>query len=138
MNLDLFPEAIPAYAAKQNKRRVATPTRPLSKRQRQIIEGITAGKTNEELAHEFGIAINTVKVHVWQLYQRLGVSSRAQCIIAARKLGLIKRIHLSASTLLEIGQKAANENPKADLVISLAYGKAIIDYINEAPNPFCH
>ena len=138
MNLDLFPEAIPAYAAKQRKRKAPAPMRTLSKRQLQIIKGITAGKTNENLAQEFGISINTVKVHVWHVYQRLGVSSRSQCIIAARKLGLIKRIHLSTSTLVEIGKKAARLDPKADLVISLAYGKAIIDYINETPNPFCH
>ena len=62
---------------------------PLSERERQVLRLICAGKSNQEIADELVIALDTVKRHANNLYGKLGVKRRAQAIIEARKLGLV-------------------------------------------------
>ncbi|HOU15059.1 MAG TPA: LuxR C-terminal-related transcriptional regulator [Anaerolineae bacterium] len=62
---------------------------PLSERELDVLRLICAGKSNQEIADELFIALDTVKRHANNLYGKLGVSRRAQAIIEARKLGLI-------------------------------------------------
>ncbi len=62
---------------------------PLSERELDVLRLICAGKSNQEIADELFLALNTVKRHANNLYGKLGVSRRAQAIIEARRLGLI-------------------------------------------------
>ena len=62
---------------------------PLSERERQVLRLICAGKSNQEIADELVIALDTVKRHANNLYGKLGVRRRAQAIIEARRLGLV-------------------------------------------------
>lgn len=57
----------------------------LSKQQRVCLEGIANGKTNKVLAKELGISPSTVKVHVWQAMQKLGVRTRAHAVYLMAK-----------------------------------------------------
>jgi LuxR family maltose regulon positive regulatory protein len=50
---------------------------------------ICDGRSNQEIAEELVIALDTVKRHATNLYGKLGVQRRAQAILKARKLGLI-------------------------------------------------
>ena len=61
----------------------------LSKRQKQLIVMLDRGLSNREIAEELGISEHTVKVHLWRLFQRLGVKSRTQTIHHARTHGLL-------------------------------------------------
>ena len=48
------------------------------------------GRTNKELATEFSVSVNTVKFHLSNLYDKLGVKNRSQAIsfyFAARMEG---------------------------------------------------
>jgi len=48
----------------------------LSKREREILALLMRGKKNKEIAKDLFISENTVKVHVYNIYKKLGVNSR--------------------------------------------------------------
>jgi DNA-binding CsgD family transcriptional regulator len=52
----------------------------ISNREREIIELILRGKSNKEIEDVLFISYNTVKNHIYNLYQKLGVKSRGQLI----------------------------------------------------------
>lgn len=61
---------------------------PLSERELEVLRLICAGKSNQEIADELVIALDTVKRHANNIYGKLGVKRRAQAILEARKLGI--------------------------------------------------
>jgi DNA-binding CsgD family transcriptional regulator len=52
----------------------------ISNREREIMELILQGKSNKEIEESLFISYNTVKNHIYNLYQKLGVKSRGQLI----------------------------------------------------------
>ncbi len=67
------------------------PIETLSKKERAILEALSKGLTNRQLAQELEISTNTVKFHLSNLYDKLGVKNRAQAIAfyySARSGGL--------------------------------------------------
>ena len=61
----------------------------LTKRERQMLDTIAGGETNKEIAESLFISEQTVKWHLHQLYQKLGVKNRTSAIARARDLLLI-------------------------------------------------
>ncbi|MGD8794920.1 MAG: response regulator transcription factor [Anaerolineae bacterium] len=60
----------------------------LTDREREILDLIARGKTNDEIAQALTISIKTVRNHVSNIYNKLQVADRAQAAIKARKAGL--------------------------------------------------
>jgi len=58
----------------------------ITSRQRQVIELIAQGLSNEELSTEMGISPRTAKAHCDVLRQKLGVKRRRQIPLAYRLL----------------------------------------------------
>ena len=58
----------------------------ITDRQRQVIELIAQGLSNDELSHELGISPRTAKAHCDVLRQKLGVPRRRQIPLAYRLL----------------------------------------------------
>jgi DNA-binding NarL/FixJ family response regulator len=56
----------------------ATPAETLTARERQIAVAVSAGESNREIAGRLGISEATVKHHVTAVYDKLGVSNRAE------------------------------------------------------------
>lgn len=56
------------------------PIHTLSRRERAMLEALSKGLTNRELARELDISINTVKFHLSNLFEKLSVRNRAQAI----------------------------------------------------------
>ena len=56
------------------------PIQRLSRKERAMLEALSKGLTNRELAFEFSISINTVKFHLSNLFDKLSVRNRAQAI----------------------------------------------------------
>ena len=54
------------------------PLAALSAREREVLELVTAGMSNEEIAKRLVISSNTVKFHLRTIYSRLGVNNRVQ------------------------------------------------------------
>lgn len=61
----------------------------LSPRECEILEMLSSGASNKELARALGISPNTVKTHVARLYQKLDVDRRISAVEKARRLALI-------------------------------------------------
>jgi DNA-binding NarL/FixJ family response regulator len=59
----------------------------------RILQQIVAGKSNKEIAYGLDISENTVKTHVKNVFEKLGVSDRTSAATLAIRRGLV-RIHL--------------------------------------------
>ena len=62
---------------------------PLSERELQILQFISEGMSNREIAERLCLSLGTVKVHSHNIYGKLNVSNRTQAVGQARKLGLL-------------------------------------------------
>lgn len=62
---------------------------PLTPREIEVLEQLALGKTNREIASEFGVAVGTVKSHVEHIITKLGVSDRTQAVVLALESGFI-------------------------------------------------
>lgn len=62
---------------------------PLTDRELEILKLITAGLGNKQLADELLISISTVKWHLHNLYEKIGVRSRTAAAAYARNMNLI-------------------------------------------------
>src|SRR5690242_2025951 len=67
---------------------IAEPER-LTRREREVLELITAGRSNKRIAFELGISEKTVKTHVGHLLAKLGVTDRTQAALLAVREGLV-------------------------------------------------
>lgn len=73
----------------------------LSKREKEIFERLSAGLTDQQIAAELFLSLNTVKWYNRQIYSKLQVSNRAQAIRYAKNLEkslLEQRIQFCASS----------------------------------------
>ncbi len=52
----------------------------LTRREREILQLLSMGLSNQEMAEKLVIAEGTLKRHIANLYQKLGVHNRAQAV----------------------------------------------------------
>lgn len=52
----------------------------LSDRESQMAELICLGFSNDEIARQAGISVSTVKKHIYNMYEKLGIENRAQLV----------------------------------------------------------
>lgn len=64
------------------------PLPELNHREREILDMIAHGLTNQEIAEQLNISVKTVRNRVSIIYAKLQVKSRSEAIIRARKSGL--------------------------------------------------
>jgi ATP/maltotriose-dependent transcriptional regulator MalT len=62
---------------------------PLSARELQVLDLLAEGLTNREIAQRLYLSPNTVRVHTFHIYGKLGVNNRTQAAGRARELGLL-------------------------------------------------
>jgi two-component system, NarL family, response regulator LiaR len=76
-------------AIAENSRTVVAEPERLTRREREVLELIAAGRSNKRIAFELGISEKTVKTHVGHLLAKLGVTDRTQAALLAVKDGLV-------------------------------------------------
>jgi DNA-binding NarL/FixJ family response regulator len=84
------PEALAEAAPKRSQRRTRAGALELTERQKEVVRLMLKGYSNERIATELSIAPNTVKQHAHAIFTALGVSSRAEAVIAATRHGLAR------------------------------------------------
>lgn len=61
-------------------------TSPLTQREWQVLGLIYSGYSNEQIAGELEVAATTIKTHIRNLYQKLGVAHRQEAVQQAQRL----------------------------------------------------
>jgi DNA-binding NarL/FixJ family response regulator len=61
----------------------------LSPREREVLSLVAEGATNQEIAKELGIGVETVKTLLGRTFSKLGVQRRAQAVAAAHERGFL-------------------------------------------------
>ncbi|MFF0814863.1 LuxR C-terminal-related transcriptional regulator [Rhodococcus sp. NPDC003318] len=54
-----------------------------------VLRQLPAAKTAKETADDLGVSVNTVKTHLRGIYAKLGVGSRREAVVTARRVGLL-------------------------------------------------
>lgn len=79
---------IPPMIARLAKERARQPD--LSHRQVEVLDLVTKGLSNKEIAKILGFSEDGAKQHLRQIYQKLGVSTRAEATAEALKRGILR------------------------------------------------
>ena len=61
----------------------------LTSRELEVLEMLAAGRSNQAIASQLVVTLNTVKKHVSHLLGKLGAANRTEAVARARQLGLI-------------------------------------------------
>ena len=61
----------------------------LTKREKQVFDLLILNKSTKEIANNFSISEKTVRNHISNSMQKLGVKGRAQAVVELLKLGEI-------------------------------------------------
>lgn len=66
-----------------------SPFIPLSSREQEVLRLITEGASNTEIARRLYVSPNTIKTHVRNILNKLGVEHRLQAAVVALRHGLV-------------------------------------------------
>ena len=66
-----------------------TPALELTKREIEVLESLTQGRSNREIAEHLAIAEKTVRIHVSNVLEKLGARDRTQATLFALQRGLV-------------------------------------------------
>lgn len=87
----------------------------LNEREMAILERLSAGLSDQQIADELFLSLHTVKWYNRQIYSKLGVGNRAQAITQARVLQLLDTEHSPAHRLLPTDpQPPAVKRPRVE------------------------
>ncbi|NND95242.1 MAG: helix-turn-helix transcriptional regulator [Flavobacteriales bacterium] len=56
-------------------------SKPLTNKEREVLECVLKGFSNQEIANELAVSVNTVKTHLRKIFYKNSVSSRQQLIV---------------------------------------------------------
>lgn len=84
----------------------------LSARQREIIALIAAGATARQVAERLVVSVATVRTHLAQAYEKLGVHGHAEALMTLAGLGLVTSHHLQDARLVADERLANNSLPR--------------------------
>jgi len=87
---DAFQQA--GMASSRPGRRGAVPglVEPLSERELEVLALLATGRSNQQIAEELVVALDTAKKHVSRVLDKLGAANRTQAVARARELQLLR------------------------------------------------
>ncbi len=88
---DLIRVALDAFGEPDEFRPLPIPNSEenLTPREVEVLHLLVAGATNRQIAEALVVTTRTAKAHVSSILQKLGVTTRAQAVAAARDLSLL-------------------------------------------------
>jgi LuxR family transcriptional regulator, maltose regulon positive regulatory protein len=86
---DAFERAGVASSARGRRGAVPGLVEPLSDRELEVLQLLATGRSNQQIAEELVVALDTVKKHVSRILDKLGVANRTQAVARARELQLL-------------------------------------------------
>jgi DNA-binding NarL/FixJ family response regulator len=63
------------------------PPEALSDREREVLRLVVQGRSNKEIAHRIGVEISTVKSHLHNAFEKIGVQDRTQAAVLCLERG---------------------------------------------------
>jgi DNA-binding CsgD family transcriptional regulator/N-acetylneuraminic acid mutarotase len=82
---------------------------PLSRRELEVLQCVADGSSNKEIAVSLAISQNTVKVHLRNIFTKLGVSSRTEAMTAAIQKGVVV-LPVGGQVVLEASEQPLSES----------------------------
>lgn len=79
--------AVPHHLSEEARDEARSALSDLTPREREVLNLLAQGLSNDEIAAQLVIAAKTVRNHVTRIYRKLQVDSRAQAIVLARETG---------------------------------------------------
>jgi DNA-binding CsgD family transcriptional regulator/N-acetylneuraminic acid mutarotase len=83
----------------------------ISEREREILRLVATGATNQQIAQQLHISINTVKVHLRNIFGKIGAASRTEATLYAVRSGLVTVERAGATAVAEGPDEAPAEPP---------------------------
>ncbi|MCY8855549.1 response regulator transcription factor [Bacillus inaquosorum] len=78
-----------SYKDKREQENLLKNSFALSKKEYLILQQVARGFTNKEIAFDLGLSERTIKAHLTNIYNKLGVNSRSEAVATALDKGLI-------------------------------------------------
>lgn len=88
----------------------------LSQRELDVLQCLTRGAANKEIAAELSISQNTVKVHLRNIYTKLGVSSRTEATTAAYQAELVEIPGMERGQSAVVGEQVSVTSEQSTVV----------------------
>ncbi|MEP0369319.1 MAG: response regulator transcription factor [Cyclobacteriaceae bacterium] len=63
----------------------------LSEREMDVLKLVAQGHSNQEIADQLFVSLNTTKTHISSIYQKLGAQRRTQAVQKAIEIGIIQQ-----------------------------------------------
>lgn len=102
----------------------------LSEREQEILKLVATGASNKEISRQLTISENTTKVHLRNIFSKLGVASRTEATLYAIRQGLVEHpaapIAPATPPLIEEGVSPRSANPWRRWTIALAIALPLV------------
>lgn len=82
-------ESLPAALEAYSESAAAGMKERLTEQEEKVLELLVKANTNKEISVKLGIGLRTVKTHTGNIYSKLGVKNRAQCVKVVREAKLL-------------------------------------------------
>jgi DNA-binding CsgD family transcriptional regulator/N-acetylneuraminic acid mutarotase len=104
----------------------------LTERELEIVRAVATGATNQQIARDLTISINTVKVHLKNIFAKLDIQSRTEVALYAVKAGLVE-VERPTSALEGLAAQAAlsgaepiSRRKRVTLVVTLVLAAMLV------------
>jgi DNA-binding CsgD family transcriptional regulator/N-acetylneuraminic acid mutarotase len=104
----------------------------LTERELEIVRAVATGATNQQIALELTISVNTVKVHLKNIFSKLDIQSRTEVAVYAVRERLVEvesaapAVPETVSTVSEPGREPISRRKRLILVAAMVIALAVV------------